>query len=58
MIVRSGENDCLIIDFKDKISNYDSVQELCPNARTLTMRFHLEYGGLNSVKAYGGLTGI
>ena len=22
------------------------------------MRFHLEYGGLNSVKAYGGLTGI
>ena len=22
------------------------------------MRFHLEYGGLNSIKAYGGLTGI
>ena len=53
------ENDCLIIDFEDEISNHDSIQALHPDARTLTMRFHLEYGGQNGTnKAYGGLDGI
>ncbi len=52
------DDDYLVIDFEDDISCYDSIQAVHPDAATLTVRFHLEYGGLNGVKAYGGLQGI
>ena len=51
------ENDYFVIDFED-VSKHDSIMTIRPDARTLTMRFHLEYGGLNGVRAYGGLQGI
>ena len=52
------DDDYLIIDFEDDISYHDSIEAIHPEAQTLTMRFHLEYGGLNGIKAYGGLQGI
>ena len=52
------EDDYLVIDFEDGISCHDSIQSIHPDALTLTVRFHLKYGGLNGVKAYGGLQGI
>ena len=52
------DDDYLIIDFEDDISHHDAIRAVHPDAQTLTVRFHLEYGGLNGVKAYGGLQGI
>ena len=52
------DDDYLIIDFEDDISYHDAIRAVHPDAQTLTVRFHLEYGGLNGVKAYGGLQGI
>ena len=52
------KDDYLIIDFGDDISYDDAIRAVHPDAQTLTVRFHLEYGGLDGVKAYGGLQGI
>ena len=52
------EDDYLVLDFEDDICCHDSIQAVHPDAQTLTVRFHLEYGGLNGVKAYGALQGI
>ena len=52
------DDDCLIIDFEDDISVHDTVRAAHPDAQSLTVRFHLDYYGLNGVKAYGGLLGI
>lgn len=52
------DDDDLIIDFEDDISYHDAIRAVHPDARTLTVRFHLEYGGMNGIKAYGGLQGI
>ena len=52
------EDDCLVIDFEDDLSGCDSIRAIHPDAQALTVRFHLEYGGLDGVKAYGGLLGI
>ena len=52
------DDDYLIIDFEDDISYHDAIRAIHPDAQTLTVRFHLEYGGLNGVKSYGGLQGI
>ena len=52
------EDDYLIIDFENDISYHDAIKAVHPDAQTLTVRFHLEYGGLNGAKAYGGLQGI
>ena len=51
------ENDYLVIDFED-VSYHDSIKTIRPDVRTLTMRFHLNYGGVDGVRAYGGLQGI
>ena len=37
----SLSDDFLILDFAEGISAYDSIQEICPNARTLTIKIHL-----------------
>ena len=52
------DDDDLIIDFEEDISYHDAIKAVHPDAQTLTVRFHLEYGGLDGVKAYGGLQGI
>ena len=52
------EDDYLVFDFENDVYRNDSIQAVHPDAQTLTVRFHLEYGGLNGVKAYGGLQGI
>ncbi len=52
------DDDYLIIVFEDDISYHDAIRAIHPDAQTLTVRFHLEYGGLDSDKAYGGLQGI
>ena len=52
------DDDYLIIDFEDDISYHDAIRAVHPDAQTLTVRFHLEYGGLNGIKAHGGLQGI
>ena len=52
------EDDYLIIDFEDGISDHDSIRAVHPDAQALTIRFHLVYGGLNGMRAYGGLQGI
>ena len=49
------DDDDLIIDFEEDISYHDAIKAVHPDAQTLTVRFHLEYGGLDGVKAYGGL---
>ena len=54
----SEDDDYLRINFEDEISDHDAVRAVHPDAQTLTVRFHLIYGGLNGVKAYGGLQGI
>ena len=51
-------DDYLIIDFEDDIFYHDAIRAVQPDAQTLTVRFHLEYDGLDGVKAYGGLQGI
>ena len=47
------EDDYLIIDFEEDISYHDAIKAVHPDALALTVRFHLEYGGLDGVKAYG-----
>ena len=44
--------DDLIIDFEDDISYHDAVKAVHPDAQTLTVRFHLEYGGLQGIYRY------
>ena len=46
------EDDYLIIDFEDDISYHDAIKPIRPEAQTLTMRFHLEYGGLTGIYQY------
>ena len=52
------DDDSLIIDFEDGLSYHDAIRAVHPDAQTLTLRFHLEYGGPDGAKAYGGLQGI
>ena len=40
------KDDYLIIDFEDDISYHDAIRAVHPDAQTLTVRFHLKYGGL------------
>ena len=42
-------DDCLIINFEDDISDHDSIRAVHPDAQTLTIRFHLVYGGLQGI---------
>lgn len=43
------ESDWLIIDFEDDISRHDSIRAIRPDARTLTLRFHLIYDGIQGI---------
>ena len=46
------DDDYLIIDFEDDISCHDAIRAVHPDAQTLTVRFHLEYGGLQGIYQY------
>ena len=46
------DDDYLIIVFEDDISYHDAIKAIRPEAQTLTMRFHLEYGGLTGIYQY------
>lgn len=37
----SLSNEFLVLDFEPGISTYDSIQNSCPNARSLTIKIHL-----------------
>ena len=37
----SLSDDSLILGFEQEISTYDSIQHICPNAKSLTIKIHL-----------------
>lgn len=37
----SLSDDFLILDFEQEIAAYDSIQDICPNAKSLTIKIHL-----------------
>ena len=37
----SLSDDLLILDFEQEIATYDSIQHICPNAKSLTIKIHL-----------------
>ena len=46
------DDDHLIIDFEDDIADHDAIKTVHPDAQTLTVRFHLEYDGLQGIYRY------
>ena len=51
------DNDCIVFRFENEIAVHDAVRTICPDAKSLTIRYHLTqykfFFFTNGITAYG-----